>query len=306
VLPRLTPTPLPPIAPSVGEPVPLDDVLALATRRVRWALAPGLRVRRAWAWDPADQHDLEWWPQGITCSADADRTDDLLLVSWYSKHGAGVRITVLDRSTRRYVHVPLALPTSDGTLAPLPVHAGGLLWRGPWLYIAATGRGCYVAHLDDLRRQPDSAGGDLIWPVRLRYTADDGMRYSFLSLTDGGELLAGEYGREQQPTRLVRFALAQDGLLVTGPDGAATAVGVNVGVRQMQGAVRRGGRFFATVSQGTRRPGSLFTGEPGALHRHRFATPIGPEDLTWSDGLLWSVSEHPRRRWIYALKPPRG
>jgi hypothetical protein len=280
--------------------VSLAQVLASGHRRVRWALAPGWRVRRALAWERADQRDRAWWPQGITCSADAGRADRLLLVSWYSKQGGGARITFLDRVTRHYVHVPLALPRASGPV-PLAVHAGGLLWRGPWLYVAATGRGCYVAHLDDLRRRPD---GELVWPVRLHYAAEDGMRYSFLSVTDEDELLAGEYGRGEQTTRLVRFRLDASGLLALDADRVAHAVGVDVGVRQMQGAVRRGDRYLATVSHGSRRLGSLYVGRSGALQRHRFATPVGPEDLTWSDGLLWSVSEHPGRRRIFALRPP--
>lgn len=304
-MPRLRTTPLPGWA-DLGVPAALSDVLAGATRRVRWAVAPGLRVRRAFAWERPDRTDPAWWPQGITGSADAGRGDRLLLVSWYSRTGAGVRITVLDRATRRYAHLPLALPAADGTLGPLPVHAGGLLWRGSWLHVAATGRGIYSAHLDDLRLLP---GGVPVWPVRLHHRppADDtaGLRYSFLSLTEDGALLAGEYGRGEQSTRLARFRLSEDGLPRTDDDGVATAVGVDLGVPGMQGALCRRGRYLLTVSQGARRPGSLVAGAAGSLREHRYATPVGPEDLTWSDGLAWTVTEHPGDRWIVALKAPR-
>lgn len=303
-MPRLMPTPLPASAP--GEPVGLEEVLAGATQRMRWAFAPGLRVRRALTWSRADTDDRAWWPQGIACSGEAGRADRLLLVSWYSKAGAGVRITFVDLATRRYAHVPLALPASDGTLGPLAVHAGGLAWRGAWLHVAATGRGLYSAHLDDLRRLPD---GSLVWPVRLHHQVpkDDGakLRYSFISVTEDGELLAGEYGRGEQSTRLARFALTADGLPALGADGVATATAVEVGVRQMQGALLRDGRYLLTVSQGTKRPGSLFAGPAAALRRHRFATPVGPEDLAWCEGRPWTVTEHPGRRWVAALRPPR-
>lgn len=303
--PRLTPTPLPRIPDGIGEPVGVAEVLATATRRVRPAAAPGLRVRRAYTWDRLDRHDPTWWPQGITCSADAGRTDDLLLVSWYSKGAEGVRITFLDRATRRYVHVPLAVPDADGGLAPLTVHAGGIVWRGTWLYVASTQRGCYVAHLDDLRRRPS---GELVWPVRLRYAAhrddDAGMRYSFIAATDAGDLLAGEYGGPQSSRRLARFAVEPSGLLRLDAEGLATAVGVDVGVPSMQGAVWAGDRYLLMVSRGRRRPGDLWTGVAGALRRRSFAAPPGPEDVCWDGRLLWSVTEFPGRRWVFALRPP--
>ena len=293
-MPRLTSTPLPSwgAAGELGSPVPVADVLADATQRMRRAFAPGLRVRRALAWEHADRHDQDWWPQGIT------PLDGLFLVSWYSKAGAGVRISFVDRVTRRYAHVPLALPQQDGTLGPLPIHAGGLAASGRWVHVAATGRGLYCAHLDDLRRLPS---GDLVWPVRrhLQPAAEDEarFRYSFLSVSDTGELIAGEYGRGKQSTRLARFPLDAEGL-------PGEAAAVDHGVAQMQGAVLRGGRYLATVSHGARGFGGLADGTSG-WHEHRWAAPIGPEDLTWADGRLWTVTEHPGKRWIIALRPPR-
>lgn len=305
-MPRLTPTPLPAPSTATGEPISVAEVLAGAERRVRWAIPPGLRVRRGYTWDRLDRHDPTWWPQGITSSVDAGRSDlaqRLLLVSWYSKDGDGVRITFLDLATRRYTHVPLAL-IRDGELAPLAAHAGGLAWRGPWLYVAATGRGCYAAHLDDLRRRPD---GSLTWPVRLRYVADDGMRYSFLSVTDAGELMAGEYGGPAQPTRLARFPLDDSGALLLGEDGTARAHTVDVGVPSMQGATRIGERYELMVSRGRRRPGDLWEGRAGELRVRSFAAPPGPEDVSYAPatGLLWGVTEFPGRRWIFALRPGR-
>ncbi|MGZ4451487.1 MAG: hypothetical protein ACXVD1_01110, partial [Nocardioides sp.] len=244
MLPRLIPTPLPRWE-EVGAPVSVPDVLAGATGRMRRALAPGLRVRRAFAWEHADRHDPDWWPQGIT------PLGRLMLVSWYSKAGAGVRISFVDLRSRRYTHVPLALPNQDGTLGPLPIHAGGLAASGSWVHVAATGRGIYSAHLEDLRRLEDGA---LIWPVRLHLQAPAGdrsrFRYSFLSVSEDGELIAGEYGRGDQSTRLARFALDADGL-------PAEAVAVDAGVPQMQGAILRRGRYLATVSHGTRGFGGL-------------------------------------------------
>jgi hypothetical protein len=201
------------------------------------------------------------------------------------------------------VHAPLALPRQDGTLGPLPIHAGGLAASGPWLHVAATGRGIYSAHQDDLRRLPS---GELVWPVRLHLqpAADDTarFRYSFLSVSDEGELIAGEYGRGDQSTRLARFPLDIDGL-------PSEAIAVDRGVPQMQGAILRGGRYLATVSHGARGLGGLAAGRAGdlagSLAERRWAAPVGPEDLTWHDGRPWTVTEHPGKRWIVALRPPR-
>jgi hypothetical protein len=50
-------------------------------------------------------------------------------------------------------------------------------------------------------------------------------------------------------------------------------------------------------------PGSVYVGRPGAFTRHRWAAPMGPEDIAYwpSADLLWSLSEHPRRRWVFAI-----
>jgi hypothetical protein len=297
VLPRLTPAPEPPLPDAIGERVGLGPVLAGLDRRGRRGFAPGLGVRHALTWDRADRRDATWWPQGLTSSADAGRTDRLLVASWYSKAGLGTRVTFLDPDTRRYRHVPVAL-VRDGALGPLRIHAGGLAWRGPWLYLAATRRGCYVAHVDDIVRRPS---GDLVWPVRLRYAADDGMRYSFLSVA-AGALLAGEYGGPEATHRLARFALDPSGLLTLGEDGAATAVGVDAGVASMQGAVRVADGYRLVVSRGRRRPGDVWMGRPGGYRRRCLAAPPGPEDATvWGD-LVWSLTEFPGRRWVFAVR----
>lgn len=299
MLPRLTPTPEPPVPDELGDRVRLAPVLAQLDRQGRRGFAPGLGVRHALTWDRADRRDANWWPQGLTSSADAGRADRLLVASWYSKAGLGARVTFLDLDTRRYRHLPMAL-MRDGALAPLPIHAGGLAWRGPWLYLAATRRGCYVAHVDDIVRRP---AGDLVWPVRLRYAADDGMRYSFISVDPiARRLLAGEYGGPDATHRLAQFALDASGLLTLGQDGAATAVGVDAGVPSMQGAVRSADGYRLMVSRGRRRPGDLWAGRPGGYRRRSMAAPPGPEDVTaWGD-LVWSLTEFPGRRWVFALR----
>ena len=306
----------------VGLPPLLDDL----NRRARRTLAPGRAIRRALTWDAADRRDPDWWPQGITTSADASDTEDvegrrLLVVSWYAKHGQGARVTFLDLATRRYRHVLLVQPVVSGggvEVRPLKVHAGGLAWHGPYLHVAGTARGVFTCRVDDLLRLPsadavDALGYRYVLPVRFAYKAvtDDGLerlRYSFLSLDRGAdppELVVGEYGNSSQTRRLARFPLdPETQFLAAGVDGRSVPLVVDDGgVVRTQGAAVARGRWYLTRSTGPWVPGSVYAGTPGAFRRYRWATPMGPEDISWwpSTDLLWSVTEHPRRRWVYAM-----
>jgi len=307
--------------------------LALVGRRT-WA--PGRSVRWAMTWAASDRRDRRWWPQGISSSADAgllpgeERTGDrvlgrrLLMTSWYAKTGDGCRLSVIDRDLRRYQHLLVVRLTADGEPEPLLAHAGGICWIGPWVFVAATRRGFHVAHLDDVVKvgpRERWRGHDYLLPVRFSYAPayDDGdepLRFSFLSLDRAGKgegpgprLLVGEYGRGRQTTRMAHFGLDPDtGLLTLDRDGVARPLWHDgrapLGA---QGAVVARGRFHVSVSHGPYGLGSLYAGEPGTWRRRRWALPIGPEDLCYwpSENLLWSVTEHPRRRWIVAVRPPR-
>ncbi len=227
--------------------------------------------------------------------------------------------------------VPVLDQHGSLVLRPLRVHAGGIVWNGPYLHVAATARGLVTCKVDDIMRVPDvrgsrsyrlglhgervaSYGYRYVLPVRFSYRAhvDDGndpLRYSFLSLdrTDGRPtLVAGEYGRSGQSTRLARYDLEPDTLMLqTGQDGLSHPVGLDDGgVVRMQGAAIVDGRYHVTVSHGPWKPGSVYVGTPGDFTEHRSATPMGPEDIAYwpSTDRFWSVSEHPRRRWVFSMK----
>ena len=331
------------LATLLGGRVGLSGVLADLNRQGRRAIAPGLAARWAFTWDREDRCTTRWWPQGISTSADACDEEEVLgrrlvMTTWYAKEMAdghqGARISVIDLATLRYRHVLLVQPrrTDDGgvTLAPLRVHAGGLVWRQDHLHVAATARGLFTCRLDDLMRVPDhlvgaadqlgvdeeqvsTYGYRYVLPVRFGYEAvtDEGherLRYSFLSLdrqTSPPQLLAGEYARGKQTRRLVRYQMdAATGLLDTADDGAARPLGLDEsGIAQAQGAVAAMGRHYLTTSHGPFTPGSVHVGRPGAFTRHRWATPMGPEDIAYwpSRDELWSLSEHPNRRWVFAM-----
>lgn len=325
----------------------LAGVLDNLKYRARHAVLPGLLGRAVSAgirFDRYDQADQRWWPQGISSSADASATGvvcgdrRVLVTTWYAKPVTGVhqgsRVTFLDLDTLKYRHVLLvdAHLDENGALAlePVRIHAGGIVWHGPWLHIAATGAGFVTCHIDDILRvagddrRPDDFGvqGDgkiasfghrYVLPVRFRYRAyahgtERRLRYSFLSLDrsqDPPVLLAGEYGRTGQSTRIARYPLDPDTqLLATDHDGRSHPAVLEDGVNQMQGVLLIDGTYYASVSQGPWMSGAMYVGPPGQLAPHSFALPMGPEDLSYwpSADTIWSISEHPRRRWIFAVR----
>jgi hypothetical protein len=317
-----------------GGRVGTDVLLAELDQRARRSWAPARKTGIGLSWERKDRGDRRWWPQGVTSSADASPSERVagrrvLLVSWYAKKiggvGQGTRISVLDLDSRRYRHVLLARAViRDGTvgLEPLTAHAGGIVWSGPYLHVAATRKGFHTVRIEDLVRvtgplREESFGYEYVLPVRFSYTAfhDDGhepLRYSFISLdrsTDEPALIAGEYGRGSQTTRLARYPLDPESHhLVTGEDGYSRPLLLEEqGEAGMQGAAVVGGRWYVSSSRGPLWFGSLYVGTPGRFRRVRCALPIGPEDLTYwpSTDTLWSASEWPWRRWVFPVKRSR-
>ena len=77
------------------------------------------------------------------------------------------------------------------------------------------------------------------------------------------------------------------------------------GVVRAQGVARVGGRLYLTASHGPWGLGSVWAGPPDGFREHRWAAPMGPEDLAYDahGDWLWTVTEHPRRRWVVAMRP---
>lgn len=335
------------LADVLGEPAGLEGLLDDLRYEVRPArVVPrllGRAVREAYRWDAWDERDRLWYPQGISTSADASDTEDIdgrrvLVTTWYSTGRDGIRrgsrVTFVDLDGRRYRHVLLVVPVLDeaGTLRlePMNIHAGGIVWAGPWLHVAATNRGFVTASVDDIMRVPgdddhpdrlgvedgrvSAYGHRYVLPVRATYraSADEGhrrLRYSFLSLDRRSappSLIAGEYARVRDPTtRLARFPLdPATWQLQVGDDGSSRPLALDEGgVRHMQGAVVAAGRYHVTVSRGPWTPGTVCTGQPGSMRARRWAVPMGPEDLSYwpSTDRLWTLTEHPHRRWLVSL-----
>ncbi|QBR93680.1 hypothetical protein [Nocardioides euryhalodurans] len=327
-----------------GGAVGVEGVAAGLTRQARpsrLGRVLGRAVSEAYAWDDRDSRDPRWWPQGISSSADASPTElaagrRLLVTTSYAKQvggsSHGCRVTFVDLDTLRYEHVLVVRPGVDPdgspTLEPVHLHAGGIVWHGPFLHLAATARGLVSCRVDDILpvSDPDTAerlgvdgdrvtayGHRFVLPVRFTQPAgaDRGharFRYSFLAL-DRSEpepaLVSGEYARQGPTRRLVRYELDPGTALPRlDEDGLARPVALAEGVARMQGAVVRRGQHLVSVSTGPLLPGTVYAGTPGHLRARRLAVPMGPEDLCYwpSTDRVWSVTEHPRRRWFFSMR----
>jgi hypothetical protein len=308
-----------------GDPVGVTGVLDDLDRAAERVPVPGLAVDWGFRWNDEDGASERWWPQGITNSAHVPGVDRRLLVtSWYAKDlpgdrepDRGSRITVVDLETLRYRHVLLVVPEiRDGAarMRPLTVHAGGLVWAGPFLHVAGTRHGLFTCRMDEIiavEPGDDTFGHRYVLPVRFGYDATDDhdqMRYSFLSLdrsTDVPHLVAGEYGRGEMTTRIVRYPVDPETFhLDAEEDGVSRPVTFDErGVGHMQGAAIVGGRYYVSTSRGRWRLGAMQVGEPGAFRTHRLAMPPGPEDVCHraDDDLLWSLSEYPGKRFVFSM-----
>jgi hypothetical protein len=331
--------------------VGVSGVLANLNRTAQPVTVPALAAAEGFAWEPGDRRNLEWYPQGITWadSADTGGLDGrrIIVTSWYGKERRGrprkgARVTFVDYTDAdrpRYRHVLLVEPfrephTGAVSFRPVPVHAGGIVWFGDYLFVCGTAAGIRAFELADLTAVPGRPGDrDLIGrrpdghfsafdyafvlPQSFAYVAwgDHGvewLRYSFLSIDRTSEvpqLIAGEYGHGRATTRLARYALdPETRLLSTRADGHAWPLELVLrGVERMQGAVRLHGRWAITSSRGPTSRGDLWVGAIERLQRRRGVLAIGPEDITYwrTHRQLWTLSEWPMRRWVYGIDADR-
>jgi len=314
----------------------LDGLLTDLDRRGRWTDVPGEAAAEGFTWSDTDNSTRRWYPQGITTSADAYGPDGgvgtfdgrpVVLVSWYG-HGVigylfqGSRVSVIDVTrddVPNYRHVLLVAPRRRfglHRLAPVRVHAGGIVWYGKYLFVAGSSRGIRVFRLDDIvrvRNRWRTKGYRYVLPQLTRYSAEHDagvhpMTYSFMSLDRRGDidhLVVGEYGRKGGSHRLARYALDRETeLLSTGDRQRAEPVELFEGqVPRMQGAALADGTWAVTSSNGEGNPGDLWIGRPDAFERRRGVLPTGPEDITYwpQRNQLWTVTEWPGQRWVYAI-----
>jgi hypothetical protein len=267
----------------------LGDVLASRGRRARRVHAPGSLVIEAIRWSGIDRWTQSWWPQGIAVGS----ADDVpvVLVSWFSKRRRrGARITVLNLNTLRYHHVDLV---EGADFAPVPVHAGGIVWSGDRLLVAATHGGLREFRMSGILRV---RGGRHVLPQVAKHVPAEKFRYSFLAEGSDG-IVAGEYAKGTAG-RLARLAISHGAVSVSEIQ--------SPGIPEMQGALLIDGVWAVSSSRGDRQNGDLWIGAQDALTKHAGALPPGPEDLAWwpDRRQVWGATEHPGQRWVYAIGWP--
>ena len=110
-----------------------------------------------------DQDTKDWYPQGITTSADAYDNGKyegqrVQIISWHSDHydngKRGARISFVKQGsgrTKKYRHVLLVKPKGDNNFEAIKgLHAGGITWYGNLLYVVDTTGGLRVFDLNHI------------------------------------------------------------------------------------------------------------------------------------------------------------
>ena len=311
-----------------------------STRTLGGVVSRVKNVANGYRWAPGDDAVKTWYPQGITTSADA--TDDgkwganrIQLVSWYGKGdraGAGVRISFVQANAlrgARYRHVllvePFRHPEGTADFRAVKIHAGGIAWYGSYLYVADTNHGLRVFDVRRMLRTTSSAKGVVgsagagkyaaasykyVLPQVGAYVQPTGadLVFSFVSVDRASSpqsLLRGVYRLGMAGGRLVRWPLdAASDRLAGGGDVHANGAYV-MPQTNVQGALSAAGRLFLSASAGAKGNGTLTSDVPGQPSR-AYAWGYGAEDLTYSplSGRIYSLTEHPGRRAVYAVPAP--
>ena len=196
---------------------------------------------------------------------------------------------MVDLDRLRYHHVSLV---EGPDFVPVSVHAGGIVWSGDRLLVAATLGGIREFRMSGIVRR----GIRYALPQVAHHKPAKTFRYSFVAEGSDG-MVTGEY-TTRDDGRLAR--------LVVG-DGVASVSDLHTpAVPEMQGAVLIDGVWAVTSSRGDKQNGDLWTGKEGSLVKHEGALPPGPEDLAWwaERQQLWGASEHPGQRWVFAVDWP--
>jgi len=287
-------------------------------------------------WNSGDMTTVDWYPQGMTGNLDSGSTQRKVLVSWYDKKNSpakGVRISVADLSNPnniRYRHILLVQPNGE-SFGPVvngagnPLHAGGIVWFGNYLYVADTGQGfrvfdlsriIEVTHTDDNNRigvsgsRVDAFGYRYIAGQIARYRQPSGscpIRFSFAGLdrsTNPPLITTGEYIVDSTGGRLARWPIdPQTGWLIEGPGGVVQATDAFIsGQTRMQGAFTRGDEIYISSSSQYQRFGRLYRTKVGQESKIS-AWVYGAEDLYYetSTNRIWTPAEHPNARDVVSI-----
>jgi len=262
----------------------------------------GLSNVFGYSWADGDNKVDYWYPQGMT------GRDGIQAVSWYRKEGdrdVDVRISFVGRQKRHYRFALLVEPAGGTSFRRVPIHAGGIAWAGRYMYVADTSDGFRVFDTNQIMRVPDGRLGDtdnyrfLLAQVGRYRTVGASFIFSAASLDRSSRskpaVVAGEY-RTSGTTRIARWRLNPKTQRLA--RGRATQA-FSTRFDQLQGVATHNGRVFVSSSQGD--TGRLYFGKPRKRAKNK---PWGntPQALYVSEGALWSHTENPGNRTVFAKK----
>jgi len=295
---------------------------------------PGLQY--AFRWNAEDVASADWFPQGITGSADADVSGlvagkrIVLVASYEDAVGLekGVRLAftdVTDLDAPRYRFALLVEPTGSAS-APsfrqVNVHAGGIVWIGDRLYVADTGTGFRVFDMSRILQvavDQDVIGCDAttcraglykyVVPQVGTYADSSACAplFSWVSLdrsTTPISLVSGEYCSTTACSgplagRVFRWPLDPATNLLAGPK-TFPSEAFYMGERQVQGGASRAGTFLFSSSAPAGGAGAMFRVK--GSRRASSSTIDTPEDLMIEPtrNLVWGLSEGENARAVFA------
>lgn len=296
-----------------GTTLTLDDLLAVpdAQGAPLDEYAAVDAFARGFTWADADRDDPSWMPQGLAGGFEAAGQADRMWVAWYAvageaADGAGVRLSVVDLESLAYTEV-LLVDGSSGLPAPIPIHAGGIVWVGDTLYVADTTRGVRVFDLAGLREADPALayGHRFVLPQSgLAEASGCELRFSFLSYDIGrGELLSGTFSDTDPDTPILAWPLEADGALAAETPAAAAWIAQQT---DLQGVLRSGDDWWRSSSLQQGKDGALYAShDVGSPTVHPW--PRSPEALTYDPDRdeLWSQTERLGHREVFAVTPPR-
>lgn len=297
-------------------------------------------VELAFEWDTSDATTKDWYPQGISGSADASADGllhdrEVVAVSWYydgDGSNQGVRISFADLGGTTdghvlYQHVLLVRPVegADGpTFKPVRIHAGGIAWVGPYLYVADTIHGFRVFDTTRIFAVSDERSDHIGYHAEERAyyafgyrhvlpqignyeLADDGCfaKFSNVSL-DRGEagpsLVSSEYRSSEYSAMVLRWPLDGDRLRTDTNGVVKASEAVFSQERRVQGVASIDGTIWISAAAQLGMAGVLFE-LPGTEPSIAHPWPVGVEDLMDDrhHDLLWSLTEFSNRRVVFAV-----
>ncbi|RYP68712.1 hypothetical protein DL771_006513 [Monosporascus sp. 5C6A] len=291
----------------------------------------GSSAKLAWESKPDfdDFNTHKWVPQGISSTADALDVGtyegiDGWLVSWHRDDDKSVRITFINKSTKKYRHALLVYPVAADNFKEVPVHAGGIVWYGSTLWVVDTSNGIRVFDMsniwqvssgDGVGKNADgsysAAGYKYVIPqIRwYKWTPSFKFRHSFIALdrtTSPDRLILGEYQSSADlPTRMVQYELDyKTRKLVASGTTARGVWAYCVGILRMQGAVSVNNKIFISQSNGASK-GDLLSWVPGNLAKDNVGFfPPSPEDLSFDKrgDVIYGLTEAAGGRYILTFK----